>query len=68
MKKTSHLNIIGRSTAGLPRTYRHQPARSASRGAAYRRLAATILGLDVASLVNDLRSARLGQFSRLHAA
>jgi hypothetical protein len=68
MKKTTHLNAIGRSAAGQPRTYRHQPARSASRGAAYRRLAVTILGLDVATLVADLRTTRLGQFSRLQAA
>jgi hypothetical protein len=64
----TNLNIIGRSATGQPRTYRYQPAGAASRGAAYRRLAATILGLDVASLVNDLRTARLGHTSRLQAA
>jgi hypothetical protein len=66
--QTSHLSIIGRSATGQPRTYRHHASRPASRGAAYRRLAATILGLDVASLVVELRSARLGQSSGLQAA
>ena len=50
---------------GLPRTYRVERPGMASRpvdagrNAAYRRLTATILGLDVASLAQGLRSARV---------
>jgi hypothetical protein len=39
---------------GQPRTYRL----AAARQAAYRRLAVAILGLDVATLAHELRSAR----------
>jgi hypothetical protein len=48
--------VIGRGPNGQPRTYRVSPA--PAQQAAYRRLALTILGLDVASLARDLRSAR----------
>ncbi|MDQ3808701.1 MAG: hypothetical protein M3336_00250 [Chloroflexota bacterium] len=56
--------VLARDRNGLPRTYRlaSQPAQQA----AYRRLAAAILGLDVASLTDELRLAR--RFSMLRAA
>jgi len=47
--------LIGSEPNGLPRTYRLAPA---SRDAAYRRLAAAILRLDVVSLSGELRAAR----------
>jgi hypothetical protein len=48
--------IVGRSANGQPRTYRlTAPAAS---GAAYRRLAVAILGLDVPTLAGELQSAR----------
>jgi hypothetical protein len=52
----SHLSAIGRWNSGQVRTYRvsHTPAHNA----AYRRLAAAILGLDVAFLANDLKGSR----------
>jgi hypothetical protein len=49
---------IGYDTAGHPRTFR--VARAARRQAAYRRLAAAILGLDIETLASGLRAARLG--------
>jgi hypothetical protein len=57
---TRRLAVVRRSTAGLPQTYRLElAARPAqSRDAAYRRLAATLLGLDVATLAHELRQAR----------
>ena len=50
---------ISHDAAGQPRTYRLQP--QASRDAAYRRLAVSILGLDVKTLTAELRAARLGR-------
>jgi hypothetical protein len=50
----SHLNVVARGQNGQPRTYRLAP--SASQKAAYRRLALTILGLDVATLARQLHS------------
>lgn len=57
---------IGRDTAGQPRTYRL--SRSSTRDAAYRRLAVTILGLDVATLALELRAARRARQSSALAA
>jgi hypothetical protein len=48
--------IVGRSANGQPRTYRLTAP--AATGAAYRRLAAAILGLDVPTLADELQSAR----------
>jgi hypothetical protein len=60
---TRRLAVVGRSAAGRPRTFRLEPAvparPAASREAAYRRLAAVLLGLDVASLASELRQRRL---------
>ena len=59
------LAIVGRSSGRQPRTYRLEgttrPRRRLDprRSAAYRRLAAVMLGLDVATLAADLRSNRL---------
>jgi hypothetical protein len=47
--------VVSRGSNGQPRTYRL--ASPASR-AAYRRLTAAILGLDVATLTDELRSVR----------
>jgi hypothetical protein len=59
-------SVIARGPSGQPQTYRLSP-RPAQR-AAYRRLAAAILGLDVATLAHELRAAR-GLASMLpHAA
>jgi hypothetical protein len=54
------LAVVGRSTAGQPRTFRLELAGrpAASRDAAYRRLAVHILGLDVPTLARGLRTAR----------
>ncbi len=56
------LTVVRRSSRGDPRTFRvTRPAPSGlSTAAAYRRLTAAILRLDVASLASDLRAARLG--------
>ena len=48
--------VIARGVNGQPRTYRLAPA--PAQHAAYRRLAVAILGLDVATLAFELRSAR----------
>lgn len=48
--------VIAYDAFGRPRTYRLAP--TGSQGAAYRRLALTILGLDVPTLAGQLRSAR----------
>jgi hypothetical protein len=53
---------ISYDTAGQPRTYRVR--RPGSRDAAHRRLAITILGLDVQTLASDLRARRLGAGTR----
>jgi len=47
--------VVSRSANGQPRTYRLAAPAS---HAAYRRLTAAILGLDVATLADELRSAR----------
>ncbi len=58
--------VVGRATNGRPRTtYRLAP--SPAGDAAYRRLAAAILGLDVATLASELRSARLSVSTRIAA-
>jgi hypothetical protein len=58
---TTTLAIVGRSSSRQPRTYRLEGRPMApQRSAAYRRLAAAMLGLDVASLAATLRSTRLG--------
>ncbi|MBV9132711.1 MAG: hypothetical protein JO318_08425, partial [Chloroflexi bacterium] len=44
------------ATNGQPRTYRLAP--TPAQNAAYRRLAVSILGLDVASLAGELRALR----------
>jgi hypothetical protein len=49
-------SIVARAANGQPRTYRLAPARAQQ--AAYHRLAAAILGLDVNHLAAELRSAR----------
>jgi hypothetical protein len=61
--RAHQLAIIGCSAAGRPRTFRLEPLPrpAASRNAAYRRLAAAILSLDVPTLARDLRAARLTQ-------
>lgn len=59
------LNVVGCSANGQPRTYRLAP--SSAQAPAYRRLAAAILGLDVATLAHELRSARLSA-TTMHAA
>jgi hypothetical protein len=60
---TRRLAVVGRSAAGQPRTFRLEPAiqarPAASREAAYRRLTAVLLGLDVPSLASELRQRRL---------
>jgi hypothetical protein len=48
--------VIARDAFGQPRTYRLVPSRAQQ--TAYRRLALAIIGLDVASLAAELRSAR----------
>jgi len=48
-------SIVACDAHGQPRTYRLAP--TGSQPAAYRRLALTILGLDVATLAHQLRSA-----------
>jgi sugar (pentulose or hexulose) kinase len=53
----SRRDVIGRTSNGQPRTYRLSP--SSAQNAAYRQLAAAILGLDVATLASELRSMRL---------
>jgi len=54
------MTCIGRSATGRPRTFRLEPViqPSASQNAAYRRLAAVILELDVSTLARELRMAR----------
>jgi hypothetical protein len=54
--------VISRGPQGQPRTYRVSPA--PVQQAAYRRLAAAILGLDVATLARELRSTRHSQLAR----
>jgi hypothetical protein len=55
----TQLAVVGRSSAGQPSTFRLERAKpAASRNAAYRRLATTILGLDVRTLAIELASKR----------
>jgi hypothetical protein len=65
------LTIIGRSDTGLPRTFgvdqSGAPAHEPTINAAYRRLAATIVGVDVPTLAGALRRARLMSFHRAAA-
>jgi hypothetical protein len=59
MRMTSaSLTIVGRSSAGQPRTFRRTRAHY-NRDAAYRRLVGVILGLDVPTLAAELRGKRL---------
>jgi hypothetical protein len=53
----THLASVGRSAIG--RTHEPRSNQSASSNAAHRRLAATILRLDVATLAVELKSARV---------
>jgi hypothetical protein len=50
------MRVVARGANGQPRTYRL--ATSSTQDTAYRRLALAILGLDVATLADQLRSAR----------
>jgi len=50
------LRVVARGANGQPRTYRL--ATSSTQNTAYRRLALAILGLDVATLADELRSGR----------
>lgn len=50
------LSAIGRSNTGQVRTYRL--SRTPAHNAAYRRLAAAILGLDVPFLADELKASR----------
>ena len=59
-------SIIARSANGQPRTYRLSP--KPAQQAAYRRLALAILGLDVATLADELRAARRLAHVLPHAA
>ena len=74
MQQKSQLVIVGQSTQGLPRTYRVErqglpsPPLDPARSAAYRRLTAAILGLDVATLGRHLRARRLHRSEFLVAA
>jgi hypothetical protein len=68
MKRSStpvhrRLTVIGHSPAARPRTFRLEPMPevAASRNAAYRRLAAAILALDVPTLAHELRQRRAGE-------
>jgi hypothetical protein len=61
-RMNSQLSAIGRSNSGQVRTY--SVSRTPAHNAAYRRLAAVILGLDVAFLADDLRASR-GDLSTL---
>jgi hypothetical protein len=54
--------VIAYDPNGQPRTYRLAP--TGSQPAAYRRLALTILGLDVPTLAAQLRSARRPPLAR----
>jgi hypothetical protein len=60
-------HISARDSFERPRTYQSAPPHPAQR-AAYRRLAVTILGLDVATLANELRTASRSGRALLRAA
>jgi hypothetical protein len=74
MQNQPQLTVVGRSNLGVPRTYRLARTKVASphldpaRSTAYRRLVATILGLDVATLGSELRARRLRQAESTLAA
>jgi hypothetical protein len=57
------LRVVARGVNGQPRTYRL--ATSSTQNTAYRRLALAILGLDVATLAVELRSARNSASARI---
>jgi hypothetical protein len=59
-------SIIARGANGQPRTYRLSP--KPVQQAAYRRLALAILGLEVATLADELRAARRLAHVLPHAA
>jgi hypothetical protein len=52
--------VIGRPAVGQPCTFRLEPVSqpAVSQNAAYRRLAAVVLGLDVPTLARELHTAR----------
>jgi hypothetical protein len=61
-QQPTHLAIVRRSAIGAPRTYRVRRSSAGvepARNAAYRRLAAAVLGLDVPTIAAELRSARV---------
>ncbi len=58
-----HMRVVARGANGQPRTYRL--ATSSTQNTAYRRLALAILGLDVATLADELRSARNSARTRI---
>jgi hypothetical protein len=66
MQTIRGLTTVGRASTGHPHTLRLE-RRGASSNAAYRRLAAVILRLDVESLGRELRAQRPDS-SRLNAA
>ena len=57
------VRVVARGANGQPRTYRL--ATSSTQNTAYRRLAVAILGLDVATLADELRSARNSATQRI---
>ena len=59
-------SVVARGANGQPRTYRLSPR--PAQQAAYRRLALAILGLDVATLTDELRFARCLAHVLPHAA
>jgi hypothetical protein len=59
-------SVAARAANGQPRTYRLAPR--PAQQAAYRRLASAILGLDVATLADELRAARRFGHVLQHAA
>jgi len=58
-----YLRVVARGANGQPRTYRL--ATSSTQNTAYRRLALAIVGLDVAILADQLRSARNSATTRI---
>lgn len=59
-------SVIARGANGQPRTYRLSPQPAPQ--AAYRRLVLAMLGLDVATLTDELRAARRLAHALPHAA
>lgn len=60
------LSVVARESSGQPRTYRLAP--SSAQCSAYHRLAVAILGLDCATLRDELRAARTSALRRLASA